>query len=237
MANQLLKGRSFSPGDTVDADDLNNLVDLAIALPAIIIDVSHAAVNATTGDKALLVRAGALKQADVSTFPNGVTTVTLAATPTSIFGVHVDAGPPDVALTLSLDNQGPHKVLAGPASGTATPSFRTLVPADTAIDVVPITGTDVDFTLGNVFSKTLPNTTAITLTLKNGASGQTIKVWAQQYSGGGKLLHWTSAGSIRWPGGVEPIITAGGGHIDIYEFLCMGGDNYYGTVWGKDMLL
>lgn len=210
------------PGEVVDPDDLNNLVDLALALPPLITD--QTSVNATTGDKVLVSRGGVLKQADASTFPQGVVSIAMTATPTNVFGLSVTHPTTDTTIALSLDNQGPHKVLAGPASGTDTgiPSFRVLASADMALPTSLITAGLIDWSLGNVFSKTLPvgATPPNTFSFSNVDDGQTIKVRLKQNAAGDARVNWAQGTpAIIWVGGTEPELPTGvGNSFGIFVF-------------------
>jgi hypothetical protein len=242
MSNQLLKGRSFSPGDTVDAADLNNLVDLAIALGPLV--SAQPSVSAATGDSIIISDvsdSGNLKKALVSSLP-GAGTVTSVSTVidsgSAVLNFSVGSPTTTPVFHLGLDNQGPGKVLIGPVSGAATtPTFRVLTPADLpSATVQNISASTIDCTLGNVFNKTL-TVASNTFHLTNGDSGQVIKVRVQQTPAGTATLAWVAdTGSIRWPSGTAPVLTTGGGRIDMFEFVCMGGNAFYGIRWGKDML-
>jgi hypothetical protein len=240
MSNQLLKGRSFSPGDTVDAADLNNLVDLATALEGLV--SSQGSVGIANTDLLLVMRPGTpntLKKALVSTLPGaGTVTSFSAGNCAPLFTTSEATVTTTPALTFNLSNAGPNKVLIGPVSGSPTaPTYRALVPADLpSATVQNISASTIDCTLGNVFNKTL-TVASNTFHLTNGDSGQVIKVRVQQTPAGTATLAWVAdSGSIRWPSGTAPVLTTGGGHIDIFEFVCMGGNAFYGICWGKDML-
>lgn len=228
MANQLLKGRSFVPGDTVDADDLNNLVDLAVALPAIIIDASHPVVSALAGDKALLVRAGALKQADVNTFPLGVSSVSAVIdTGASVLAFTVATPTTTPAIHIGLDNQTGNTVLASPANGsTGVPAFRALVPTDIPITTITIAAGTIDWNLGSSFFQNLVGTAHSNrnFIFTNTNEGQTIRVALLQ---GANDIHVTWP-SVRWPNGTAPVMTPTSGRTDIYTFSKFGGV-FYGT--------
>jgi hypothetical protein len=228
----------------VDAADLNLLVDGATSLPPLITDISHAVVNAANGDKALLVRGGVLKQADISTFPNlaGVTSVGLSM-PTPFL---ISMTPPGAlnpvtgtgTFNVTFRDQAAGKVLAGPVSGAdTTPAFRVLAPSDVT-DLVTVTSTTINFDLGNTFYKSI-TTPTLALDLTNGTPGQVIKVILIQNSAGHSTVAWNAPGSgvLRWPGGTPPVMSTGPvGTTDIYEFTLLkvstGPNNYYGVRWG-----
>jgi hypothetical protein len=217
----------FIPGEVVDPDDLNNLVDLATALPAIITDPSHAAITPATGDKILLVHAGALAQADISALPGAgtVTSVnwdTLNPTPTTIFSGGVTNSTIAAKITFGLKNQNPNVFLAGPASGTtgSTPGFRALVPKDTET-LHSISATTIDCSIGNAFSKVLTAPTN-TFLLQNGIAGQIVKIWLRQYSGHGTVAWNTAPATLYWRGGTVPVMNTTAGNVDIYTFFFTG---------------
>lgn len=226
------------PGEVVDPDDLNNLVDLALALPPLITD--QTSVNANTGDKTLLVRGGVLKQADVSTFPSGVTEVSSASSSAFLNLVTTTPVTGERRITASFDQQNQKKILAAPEDGSlGPPTFRALVPADLPISVHSVAASIIDWTLGSVFSKALAAGTA-NLKLNNGIPGQVIKVYTNNLDTAATVVHWgtnDASGQVRWPGGTEPVHTNGVGRIDIYEFFCLSAGQYYGIRWGTDMQL
>jgi len=248
---QIDTAQTFADGNTVNAAALNNMVDQATALEGIIedqIDLGGGAIDAIN-DELLIRDASAagnkLRRAKISKLPVGgtVTSVAMTATPTTVFDIAVTGPTAAVAIALTLDQQAPNTVLAGPASGTgaATPGFRTLSPADVSISSHNIPVFDIDPRLSNIFSKTLTDNVShvLTFVLDSGASGQRIMVWVQR---GGTSdtadLNWVAAGgNIYWPNGTQPQLTDGNGRIDIFEFLCFGSNRYYGIRWGVNMQL
>lgn len=230
MSNQLLKGRSFSPGDTVDAADLNNLVDLATALGPLV--SAQPSVSAATGDSIIISDvsdSGNLKKALVSSLP-GAGTVTSVSTVidsgSAVLNFSVGSPTTTPVFHIGLDNQGPNKVLAGPVSGTATtPSFRVLTPADLpSATVIAIAALDIDWSLGSVFTKTLPNGAGNSaFTFSNIGNGQTIKVRLLQGTGS----HTASWPSVVWRGtGPAPVVTPGANARDIFTFTQIAGLTY-----------
>jgi hypothetical protein len=208
------------PGEVVDPDDLNNLVDLATALGPLV--SSQTAVTADVADSIIISDAsdsGNLKKALISTLPGAgtVTSVGLIANPTSVFGV---TGSPVTAsgnITLSLDIQTAHKVLAGPTSGSSAPAFRTLLPADLTVGTQTILAAAIDWSLGNTFFKSVTGTTTFSFT--NVTPGQVIKVILFQT--GGATAAW-SYGTILWKGGAAPALTTTINHTDVFTFVAEG---------------
>jgi hypothetical protein len=82
-------------------------------------------------------------------------------------------------------------------------------------------GLNIDWSLGNVFSKTL-GAGANAVTFSNTADGQTIVV---VLTGAASTVTWP--GGVKWTGGVAPTQTANG--TDVYTFVDVGG-TFYGSV-------
>jgi hypothetical protein len=222
MAAQLSKGHTYNPGDVVDAADLNALVDAATALTGLITDVSHGVVTATTGDKVLVSRGGVLKQADVSTFPGGVTTlgVTLSAEIGAVFQITVATPGTTPNIHFDFDTQTRRTFLAAPVGAGAKPSFRAISPADLPVESVDIAAAAIDCTLGNVFTKTLPTGAGtFNMAINNLADGQTIRVGIINNAAGNKNVSWSvDLGLFMWRGGVTPTVTATASAKDIFTF-------------------
>lgn len=73
----------------------------------------------------------ALVAADLPAGTGTVTSVALAATPSSVFDVSGSPVTGSGTLTLSMDNQNANLILAGPSTGSAAqPAFRSMVAAD-----------------------------------------------------------------------------------------------------------
>ena len=85
-----------------------------------------------------------------------------------------------------------------------------------------ITGTDIDWAVSNVFTKTLGANT--TFTFSNSASGETIIV-ALTNTAGNYTVTWPT---VIWAGGVAPTQTVGA-KTDIYTFIKIG-STIYGNV-------
>jgi hypothetical protein len=223
---------TFSNGDLVDAPALNNIIDQATALDGVITDQTSVATVDPTADLVLVWDSSAgtavkLRKALVSALPSGVTSVALTATPTSVFGPPGPAITGSGTLAVSLDNQAPNKILAGPVSGAAvTPTFRLLTPADLpSAVVIAIAALDVDWSLGSVFTKTLPDGAGNTpFTFSNVANGQTIKVRLQQGTGL-RTVSWP-VGTL-WRGtGPAPVMTPGANARDIFTFIRIAGSTF-----------
>ena len=208
----------------VDAADLNALVDNASALVGIITE-QGTAVSAVSTDQVLINRAGALHRANVSTLPTGVTSIAMTVAPTSVFA---DPGTSPITATgtyaVSLKNQNLNKVLVSPADGsTAQPTFRTLVPADMTVPTVQIAAVDIDWSLGNLFAKTL-TVSPTTFTFSHVDDGQTIRVRIQQTATGTAVVYWSDP-RIVWTDGIAPVLpTVPNGYgIFVFTSVVQGG--------------
>lgn len=73
-----------------------------------------------------------------------------------------------------------------------------------------------------------------TITLPTPAAGKRIRVQTQQDATGARTLTWaTPSGAIRWPGGTVPTVSAGANAIDVVEFYCVDGTNWFGHDLGR----
>jgi hypothetical protein len=148
-----------------------------------------------------------------------VTSVGLIANPTSVFGVTGSPVTASGSITLSLDIQTAHKVLAGPTSGSSAPAFRTLLPADLTTGTQTIALNTIDWSLGNTFFQNPGVGVPRTFSFTNVAPGQTIKVIL--FQPGGATVAW-SYGTLLWKGGAAPALTTTINHTDVYTFTAEG---------------
>jgi hypothetical protein len=93
----------------------------------------------------------------------------------------------------------------------------------------------LDLETGNVFEVTLTEDVA-TLTLANpptaGRVGSCTLILKQDATGG-RTLTWP--GSVRWPGGTPPLVTAAANGVDVYAFVSRdAGTTWYGFPGGRD---
>lgn len=151
---------------------------------------------------------------------NGVTSVALSLP--SFITVTGSPVTTTGTLTGTLATQTANTVFAGPASGSAAaPTFRVLNIADMTIATQAISASAIDWSTGNVFTKTLGANT--TFTWSNQLSGQTIVVrltnTASNYT-----VTWPT---VKWPGGSAPVMTTGA-KSDVYTFV-YDGSNTYGS--------
>lgn len=116
------------------------------------------------------------------------------------------------------------------SSGTiscAQPAFTnisgTATPAQTSPASVAMAALNIDWSAGNLFSKTLAANSTFTFT--NNADGHTVVV-AVTNTGSNYTLAWTP--TISWTGGVTPTQTVGA-HTDVYTFVQIG-STVYGAV-------
>jgi len=110
-------------------------------------------------------------------------------------------------------------VVGATFSDDGTTATMTLASASTPA-AVAIAALAIDWTLGNVFTKTLA-AGASTITFTGAASGKVIIV---RLTGATSTVTWPT---VRWPGGTAPTQTSVG--TDVYTFV-HDGANIYGSV-------
>ena len=94
-------------------------------------------------------------------------------------------------------------------------------------DAVELTGTQIDPSLGNLFTKTISVNTTFTITNANIPAGKTAMFTLILTNGGSKTITWPSG--MKWPGNTPPALTASG--TDILTFVTPdGGTTWYGTM-------
>jgi hypothetical protein len=229
LPDRLQTGHAYVDGDTVNAANLNAVVNEATALKGFITELP--AVTAVPTDYVLISdtsAAGALKQALVSDLPEGVTSVAL----TMPSGFTVGGSPVTGAGTfaVTMQNQGAGKFFASPDLSTGAPAFRAITSVDLALSPVVIAAYTIDWHLGNVFTKVLPGNAVYTFNHANSVDGQTIKVIIQQQgSGGTGQVAWSATPLLYWRGnGAVPVLTTGPGRRDIFTFTRIGSTTIYG---------
>jgi hypothetical protein len=93
----------------------------------------------------------------------------------------------------------------------------------------------LDLSAGNVFEVTIAED-VVSMILANppaaGLAGSCTLILKQDATGDRRLA-WPH--SIRWPGGVTPLVSAGGNAVDIFAFVTVdSGANWYGFRGGND---
>lgn len=88
-----------------------------------------------------------------------------------------------------------------------------------------------DLSLGNLHSVTLGGNR--TLALSNAATGQTFVISLTQDGTGSRTVTWFS--TIRWAGGVAPVLTTTASKRDVFGFICTGSGTYDGFVVGQNL--
>jgi hypothetical protein len=156
------------------------------------------------------------------TTPTTGTVTSVALTVPSILSVSGSPVTTSGTLAVTLATQPANTVFAGPTSGAAaTPTFRSLVVADMTIANQAISASNIDWSTGNGFSKTLSANT--TFTFSNQLTGQTLIVrltnTASNYT-----VTWPT---VRWAGGTAPTMSPGA-VSDVYTFY-NDGSNIYGS--------
>ena len=93
----------------------------------------------------------------------------------------------------------------------------------------------LDLESGNAFQVTVPEN-VVSLTFANpSAAGRACWCFLilKQDGTGGRTIAWPR--SIRWPGGVPPLLSVAGDAVDIFAFVTRdGGATWYGFVDGND---
>ena len=140
-----------------------------------------------------------------------------------------------VSNTASFGNQPANTFLAGPVTGPdGLPTFRQIALADTTL-YVNVPAHIIDCTLGNSFQKILHGVSD-TLHINNGIPGQRSQrcyLHTGRFTWDPLPVTWTTddaSGVIRWPGGVDHTMTTRAiANMDIVDFFCTGGGQYWGT--------
>ena len=145
--------------------------------------------------------------------------------PTNVFSVTGSPLTSNGNIVVAFKPVPPKWFLAGPATGTnAVPTFRPPASGDNAIAAVIPAAATIDWSAGNVFTKTVVADTAFSFT--NVRDGQTIIVCIKQGGSGGNAVGFFG---VVWSGGVAPVATATAGKSDIFTFI-RAGVIIYGTV-------
>lgn len=206
-------------GATVNAARLMNHVNGALNLPGLISD--KAIVTPVAGDYLLIYQSStvALKRAsaaNVAGLGPGISSIALS-TPAE-FSVSGSPLTGNGTITLSWASQSGNKVIASPADGTSGPlTARALVPRDYRLPPVSVTGTVVDWSLGDIFYTTLSSSP--TFTFSNVTDGTIILKVIQDATGGRAL----TLPAIGWSGNAVPVSPKTANHYDIYTFVSVLG--------------
>jgi hypothetical protein len=101
-------------------------------------------------------------------------------------------------------------------------------------DSATVSGTDIDLSLANVFSKTLTADTTFTFSnppATGTAYGFTLKVTQDSTA---RTITWPA--SVDWPSATAPTLSTGSGAVDVFVFFTIdGGTTYYGFTSGQDL--
>lgn len=118
------------------------------------------------------------------------------------------------------------KVKVGSAG---TPAAEVDVDGTAAHNVVAVAASEMDLSVGQMFTKTAAG--ALTWTFSNVPTGRGVTVVLHLTNGGVAVQTWTG---VKWPGGTGPILTAGG--TDVLVFVTHdGGTTWRGNIFGKDV--
>jgi hypothetical protein len=93
------------------------------------------------------------------------------------------------------------------------------------VDPVALSGTAIDLSVGNVFTKTISSSTTFTIT--GVPQGKSTMFNLVLTNGGSRTITWPA--SVKWTAGSPPTLTSSG--IDVLTFLTIdGGITWYGTM-------
>jgi hypothetical protein len=108
--------------------------------------------------------------------------------------------------------------------GAATVETVNTVAASGAAQTIP------DVTTATLSNITL--TAACTLTFPTAAAGKSFTLVLTQDATGSRLVTWPT---MKWPGGVAPILSTVAGKVDVVSVMCVDGTNWMGFVAGLDV--
>jgi len=227
----ILGGETFMDGGQVTAARLNNHVNGAVITETFISGKPSAA--PATADWILYWKGGLLKKTQLNNVVglggSGTVTSVGLSMPNSTFGAVVGSPVTGTGtLEVNFISQPSGSVLIGPVDSGGVPTWRRLEPRDRNVPAVAIPGGFIDWNLGDVFYQVLATHRAFTFT--NNASGRTIRVILGQT--GVWQVSWPA--TVKWEGGVAPVMTTGNGKYDWYEFTQYAG-NVFGARIGANM--
>lgn len=91
--------------------------------------------------------------------------------------------------------------------------------------------TTVNLTNGNVHKLTLTGAVTLTFSGATNGSGCSMTLYIAQDATGGRTITWPT---VKWAGGVAPVISTAANAIDIYTFFTMdGGTTWFGNQAGR----
>jgi hypothetical protein len=95
----------------------------------------------------------------------------------------------------------------------------------------------IDLSLGNVFSYTFANNITTGFQILNIPQGVTSFLLILTQDGtGGKTVNWGFIGkTVKWSGGA-PTVSSTANATDIYSFMSIDGNTWYGSVAGKNFV-
>lgn len=189
------------------------------------VDASGGAKAMTLADASLAGQSISVEKTDSSA--NAVTvTLNLRGTPTST--LNLVWARESVELLSKAD--GSWWPVAGHKTKASLDSAYAL--ASAAVNTVATAGstqTLPDVTVAQVHDLTLTATTC-TLTFPTAAAGKSFTVIARQDATGNRAITWP--GTVKWPGGVSPALTATASRYDVLMFVCVDGTNWIGALGG-----
>ena len=121
-------------------------------------------------------------------------------------------------------------IVAGGANTVTVNSTKVDVSGSAVHNPVAISVSDMDLSIGQVFTKTI--TSANTITISNTPASRAMTIVLHLTNGGANTITWTSA--IKWPSAIAPTLTASG--LDVLVFNTVdGGTSWRGNIFGKDI--
>ena len=213
---------TFTRVDTGDLQAASNLSDL--------LSVSTARTNLGLGTLAL---ASTIVSADITdgTIVNAdladMTTKTYKGRTTAGTGVPEDVSAATLATDLASQSafSGTYATIAG-AVATSNGGKEVISTQATATGA-----TTVNMANGNVHKLTLTGAVTLTFSGATNGSGCSMTLYIAQDATGGRTITWPT---VKWAGGVAPVISTAANAIDIYTFFTMdGGTTWFGNQAGK----
>lgn len=108
---------------------------------------------------------------------------------------------------------------------------KTIVQKVTAYTPAGAGTTTINLTTGNIHTVTMPAATQ-TLAISNEVAGQCFIININNVTSQGALTWFTT---IRWAGGVAPVLTGTNGKRDVFGFIVTGTDTYDGFIVGQNI--
>lgn len=119
------------------------------------------------------------------------------------------------------------------AAAAAVATIASKASADVLVPLTATATTNCDLSVGSVFKVALGMSTTLAF-LNPPASGVPVSFTVDLVIGGAYAVTWPS--SIKWVGGIAPLLTATQGKQDTFSFITLdGGVSYLGFVAGQNL--